>query len=139
MESLNPNQNQTLTKTTNLKLHKSEKLCSQTAIDALFDHKQAAKGALAYPLRLVCSPRIGARRPGAAPVQFLISVPKRRLRHAVDRVLMRRRIREAFRLNRDKITADPAQPLDIAFIYVGSTLTSFARVEHSMAKLLASL
>ena len=134
MES--PNQ---ATKTTNLKLHKSEKLCSQTAIDALFDHKQAAKGAIAYPLRIVSAPRTSPRRCGAAPVQFLISVPKKRLRHAVDRVRMRRLIREAFRLNRDKITADPAQPLDIAFIYVGSTLSSYARVERAMIKLLATL
>lgn len=124
---------------TNLKLHKSEKLCSQTAIDALFGHNQAAKGAIAYPLRIVSAPRTSPRRHGAAPVQFLISVPKKRLRHAVDRVRMRRLIREAFRLNRDKITADPSQPLDIAFIYVGSGLTSYARVERAMVKLLATL
>lgn len=124
---------------TNFKLHKSEKLCSQTAINALFDHNKDAKGAIAYPLRIVSAPRTAPRRNGAAPVQFLISVPKKRLRHAVDRVRMRRLIREAFRLNRDKITADPAQPLDIAFIYVGSGLTSYARVERAMIKLLATL
>ena len=140
MDSLNRKQtNASLSPKQNLKLHKSEKLCSQTAIDALFGPNRTAKGALAYPLRLVLAERVGPRRPGAAPVQFLISVPKKRLRHAVDRVLMRRRIREAFRLNRDKIPEGVSVPLDIAFVYVGSSLTSYARVERAMVKLLSSL
>ena len=122
-----------------LNLSKSEKLCSQTAIDALFARRTDAKGALAYPLRLVAMERTVGRRPGAAPVQFLISVPKKRLRHAVDRVLMRRRIREAYRLNRHLIAPDRERPLDIAFVYVGSTLTSYARIERAMARLLATL
>lgn len=138
MDSLNRNQTNT-SRRRNLKLHKSEKLCSQTAIDALFGPNKAAKGALAYPLRLVCAERVGQRRHGAAPVQFLVSVPKKRLRHAVDRVLMRRRIREAFRLNRDIIPESAASPVDIAFIYVASSLCSYARVERAMVKLLSSL
>lgn len=145
MDSPNPTtQNQNLTTATStqrsdLRLRKSEKLCSQTAIDALFGPNPAAKGALAYPLRLVYAPRAGSRRPGAASVQFLVSVPKKRLRHAVDRVCMRRRIREAFRLNRDRITADLSTPLDVVFIYVGRDLTSYAKVERAMKKLLAGL
>ncbi len=122
-----------------LNLNKSEKLCSQTAIDALFAARTGAKGALAYPLRLVRAQRHSPSRPGAALVQFLISVPKKRLRHAVDSVLMRRRIREAYRLNRHLIPSTAELPLDIAFIYVGSTLTSYARIERAMARLLSSL
>ena len=56
----------------NLKLHKSEKLCSSTAIDALFARK--GKGALAFPVRMVVAK--GERSHGAQ-VQFLISVPKK--------------------------------------------------------------
>lgn len=52
---------------------------------------------------------------------------------------MRRRIREAFRLNRDRITADLSTPLDVVFIYVGRDLTSYAKVERAMKKLLAGL
>lgn len=122
-----------------LNLNKSEKLCSQTAIDALFASRTAAKGALAYPLRLVAMERTTPRRPGAARVQFLISVPKKRLRHAVDRVLMRRRIREAYRLHRNLIPDEPGRNLDVAFIYIGSTLTSYARIERAMSRLLSGL
>ncbi len=33
-------------------------------------------------------------------LQMLVTVPKKKRRRAVDRVLMRRRIREAYRINR---------------------------------------
>ena len=121
-------------------LKKSEKLCSQTAIDALFSPATAAKGALAYPLRMVSAPRSGVRRPGAAPVQFLISIPKKRLRKAVDRVKMRRRVREAYRLNRERIRRlNPEENLDVAFVYIANTLTPYDRVERAMKKLLSTL
>lgn len=117
-----------------LRLPKSERLCSTTAIDALF---ASGKGTLAYPLRLVSAP---AASKNGAPTgnRFVIVVPKKRLRHAVDRVLMRRRIREAYRLNRlapDGATA----PLDLAFIYVANTPLDYQRVEAAMKRLLAAL
>lgn len=124
---------------TDLRLRKSEKLCAQTAIDALFGPNSAAKGALAYPLRLVYAPRSGSRRSGSAKIQFLVSVPKKRLRHAVDRVRMRRRIREAYRLNRHHIPAGIDGALDLAFIYVGRGLTSYEKVERAMVRLLSEL
>lgn len=121
-------------------LKKSEKLCSQTAIDALFSPTTAAKGALAYPLRMVSAPRSGMRRAGAAPVQFLISIPKKRLRKAVDRVKMRRRVREAYRLNRGLIRAmNPEENMDVAFVYIANSLTPYDRVDRAMKKLLSAL
>lgn len=110
------------------RLPKSERLCSTAAIDALF---ASGKGALAYPLRMLAAPA------GAPRSRFVIVVPKKRLRHAVDRVLMRRRIREAYRLNRP---ADaPAEARDLAFIYVADTTIDYHRVEAAMKRLLASL
>lgn len=106
------------------RLPKSERLCSTAAIDALF---ASGKGALAYPLRMLAAPA------GAPKSRFVIVVPKKRLRHAVDRVLMRRRIREAYRLNR------PAEARDLAFIYVADTTIDYHRVEAAMKRLLASL
>ena len=69
--------------------------------------------------------------------RFLVSVPKKRIRHAVDRVTMRRRIREAYRLNRDIVPRDIS--VDIAFIYVADKLLPYSRIETSMRRLLASL
>ena len=69
--------------------------------------------------------------------QFLISVPKRRLRHAVDRVTVRRRIREAYRLNR-ALLSTPA-PIDVAFIYLADSVVASDKIHRAMRRLLAEM
>ncbi len=119
-------------------LGKTHKLCSKTAIDRLFSPHaiQPSSTALAYPLRAVWGQNND--RATGEPVQFLISVPKKRLRHAVDRVTMRRRIREAYRLNRHQNEPTSA-PIDIAFVYISDNLEPYSRVEKSMQKLLQKI
>lgn len=70
---------------------------------------------------------------------FLISVPKKRLRHAVDRVKMRRRIREAYRLNHGEFPLPADVKADMAFVYVADRLTDYAAVCSAMRRILASL
>lgn len=120
------------------RLPKSTKLCSQTAIDRLFAQRDV-EAALAYPLRVVWGEN--ARRAHGDAVQFVVSVPKKRIRHAVDRVLMRRRIREAYRLNRHRFIPSETDLLqkDILFIYVGNTPESYSKVEASMRRLLRKI
>lgn len=123
------------------RLYKFEKLCSETAIGRLYAHAapgdpDAPQAQLVYPLRAVWRLN-SARRPSIDCPQFLISVPKKRLRHAVDRVAMRRRIREAYRLNRSLLP--PSLPLDIAFGYVGNGLCDYARIESAMQRLLTRI
>ena len=127
------------TPTQSLRLYKKEKLCSAIAIGQLFGPGAAddVNSALAYPLRMVW--RNNPRRSSDAAVQFLVSIPKKRIRHAVDRVLMRRRVREAFRLIRHQYPVDPALRLDVAFIYVGNAKEPYDRVERSMSRLLKTL
>lgn len=123
-----------------LRLYKKEKLCSTTAIDILFGRGGVSvsnKSALAYPLRAVW--RQNGFRRSDAPVQFLISVPKRRLHHAVDRVLMRRRIREAYRLARPEFPMPAGLRIDVAFIYVASEVVPYAAVERAMHRLLGRI
>lgn len=119
-----------------LGLYKKEKLCSSTAIEQLFDGG-AEFSRLAFPLRAVA--RSNSRRHSDAPVAFLISVPKKRLRHAVDRVLMRRRIREAYRLCHQDYTYPDGTRIDLAFIYVANTLLPYSTVDKAVKKILASL
>lgn len=122
-----------------LRLYKREKLCSQTAIDTLFPqgrnhHPDAGThSVMAFPWRAVW--RINPRRTNDVP-QFLISVPKKRLHHAVDRVQMRRRMREAYRLNRQLI---PDCNADIAMIYVADRCLPFDDCRRSVRKILSKI
>jgi len=120
-------------------LGKSHKLCSKVAVDHLFATRDSGNTLLAFPLRAVWAENAG--RATGEKVQFLITVPKKRLRHAVDRVTMRRRIREAYRLARPAFAhaRQDAPALDIAFIYVANTLEPYARVEKAMHRILTKL
>jgi ribonuclease P protein component len=120
------------------KLYKKEKLCSVIAIEQLFAGNGAdCHSALAYPLRIVW--RENNRRASDAPVQFLISIPKKKLRHAVDRVQMRRRVREAYRLNHHSYPLPDGKRVDVAFIYVAKNLEPYAKVESAMHRLLKKI
>ena len=119
-------------------LGKQHKLCSKTAIDTLFGSRDGSDAMLVYPLRAVWR-RSGDREGSDDPtLRFLISVPKKKLRHAVDRVQMRRRIREAYRLHRPALVppTGEAQPVDVAFIYVADHLEHFGRVDRAMMRIL---
>lgn len=120
-----------------LRLYKSEKLCSVTAINTLFDRHAANFTHAAFPIRVFW--KVNGERKTGAPLQFLISVPKKRLRHAVDRVTMRRRIREAFRLHHQDYRLPEGVKIDVAFVYVDSKLHSYQRVEGSMRRILNSI
>ncbi len=115
-----------------LRLYKKEKLCSEIAIAKVFNRSDPATSSVsAYPL--VASWRLNDTRQVTCP-RFLVSIPKKKVRHAVDRVWLRRRVREAYRLHRGLIPAD--SPLDIAFIYVGKTILPYAVIEKAMTRLL---
>ena len=129
-------------------LGKPHKLCSKTAIDALFGRRDGVGNAiLAYPLRAVWTQDTadthadGTAASTRPTVRFLISVPKKKLHHAVDRVQMRRRIREAYRLQRPaSVPPDgTVPPVNVAFIYVADHLEHYGRVERAMQRILARI
>ena len=119
-----------------LKLNKSEKLCSRTAVNSLFDE---GKSLMAFPLRAAY--RVRPR--GEQPLQFLISIPKKRIRKAVDRVTLRRRTREAYRLNRHELLTPVLERLDcgvdIAFVYLDNTPAPYSVVNEKMISLLTRI
>ena len=76
---------------------KSERIHSLKQIDELFGGGKS-RALSAFPIRVVY--RYVHRLPTEAPFQVLISVPKRNLKHAVDRNRVKRQLREAYRLNK---------------------------------------
>lgn len=77
------------------------------------------------------------------PMQFMVTVPKKKRRKAVDRVLMRRRIREAYRLNRGEILKSLPQNLwatiSIGVVYIHTENLPYSVVEDKMCSLLTRL
>lgn len=69
---------------------------------------------------------------------MLLSVPKKRFKHAVDRNRIKRQLREAYRHNKgllaDLMPADKA--VDIAFIWQASTHLPTKAVEQRVVSLL---
>lgn len=86
-------------------LPKSERLAARSDIGRLFTCGEAF---LVYPVKCTCR-----FRPGARDNRMMVIVPKRNYKRAVDRNLLKRRMREAYRLHRSEIG------VDVAFSYVG--------------------
>jgi len=68
--------------------------------------------------------------------RMMVSVPKRNFKHAVDRNLLKRRIREAFRKNRALLGGRSA---DILFVYLAKEKYDYERIESSVVEILGSL
>ena len=110
---------------------KKERIVSNLLIETLFE-KGNSQSLAAYPLRAVFLKK--ERQQGHAPVQILISVPKK----PVDRNRVKRQIREAYRLHKQLlgncITDD--QELLIAFIWLSDSHCPSNEVEKRMISLL---
>jgi len=118
------------------KLNKNEKLRSRIAIDLLFGEGGSL---MAFPLRAA----FRLRPQGEQSVQFLISIPEKRIRKAVNRVTLRRRTREAYRLNRNELLVAQLQRLgmgvDIAFIYLDSKPAPYSVINEKVTSLLTRI
>ena len=86
------------------RFHRFERLKSEKTISLLFKKGQSFS---CYPLRLVylvIDPLSkSAETPNLSPIQFSLSVSKKNFKHAVDRNILRRRVREAYRLHKHEL------------------------------------
>ncbi|MCC8146513.1 MAG: ribonuclease P protein component [Bacteroidales bacterium] len=115
---------------------KGERLSSQKEIDLLFNEGFSY---MAYPLRIVF---VGNKPFSDMPAAVLVSVPKKRFKHAVTRNRIKRLIREAYRLNKLSFLQFLEQKDKgalIAFIYVGKDVCSYKDMEGAMKKALNTL
>ncbi len=94
---------------------------------------------MAFPLRAAYR----LRQPGDNRVQFLVSIPKKRIRRAVNRVTLRRRVRESYRLARRQLLIPALEQcgagVDIAFVYLDRVPAPYSVIEQKMASLLSRI
>jgi len=115
-------------------LSKDERLCSKKQIEKLFTEGDTF---LVYPLKIVYT-EIESK--GLGPAQVVFAVSTKIFKKAVFRNLVKRRMREAYRLNKQLLQAEnnPA-PLGIVFIYIGKKILDFHSIEKAMKRSLALL
>jgi ribonuclease P protein component len=117
--------------------HKDERLCSRKLIGTLF---LSGRSFLCYPLKVVYA--LTEVREGEFPVQAGFTVPKKNFKRAVKRNLLKRRIREAYRLQKQELYTfldSRDQQLAMMFIYVGKEPLSYRKIEGSVKKAILRL
>ncbi|MCG6188247.1 ribonuclease P protein component [Maribellus maritimus] len=108
---------------------KKEKLCSKKMIDQLFSEGVSF---ISFPLKVIYLP---CELPVKNKVQIGFSVSKKNFKKAVQRNLLKRRMREAYRLNKHLLTEKEAEKqLAIFVIFIGKKILDYNTIEQSMIK-----
>ena len=113
---------------------KSERLCSKKILGELFKKGSATvRTFYLFPFRVLYIPQSEISPEGNATLPaIVITVPKRLFKRAVDRNLIRRRVREAYRLNKQLLGHQTPPPAYIAFLYTAKQIISFEEIEKGM-------
>lgn len=117
--------------------NKEERLCNVKLIDKLY---HSSSSFLVYPFRILWTP---ADSDSAFPVQILISVPKKKFKRAVDRNLLKRRIREIYRLNKSKdlypFLNQRSEKIILGINYIGKEIADYSSLEKKFINTLQRL
>lgn len=114
-----------------------EHLKSKKVIERLYAEGTSVT---AYPLRAVFIEQTIEEQDVTAAI--LISVAKKRFRHAVDRNLVKRRIREAYRTSKHpfiETLENNGKRMAVAILYIDTRHNSTAFIKRKMEKLLDSI
>lgn len=110
--------------------HKKEHICLRRDIETLFS--AGSRSLSLFPLRVTY--RCVEPAPEQPAVKVLLSVAKRRLRHAVDRNCVKRRIREAYRTQKNLLcdSLAPDVKLHLAFVWLADKPLPSALIRQRM-------
>ena len=115
---------------------KDERLSVEKIIEKLFS---GGKIFLIYPYRVVWL----EHEPGTKyPAQILISVSKKKFKKAVDRNLIKRRTREAYRKNKSsfyKFLTNNDKNCAFALIYISNEIALYKEIEQKIILILQRL
>ena len=92
---------------------KAERITGKILVDRLFEGGGASF--VAFPFRIVYMPL----PKGKAPASILVSIPKKRFHHAVDRNRIKRQVRESYRKQKYIVwQAAEEQEISIAIAFI---------------------
>jgi ribonuclease P protein component len=121
---------------TNNRFVKAERLSSKRRLDLLFQKGSSNWEGCLRMTYLLSNEALDA------PIQIMFSVPKRQFRKAVDRNLLKRRMRESYRTNKhdlyEKIKAENKYLL-LALLYVGKEIEEYVEIESRLKRLLTKI
>jgi ribonuclease P protein component len=116
---------------------KEERLCNKKLIDQLYHNGSSF---LCYPFKVSWTV---TAEPQLFPAQILFSVAKKRYKRAVDRNLIKRRIREAYRLHKQQYLYSPLSDANKNIVFsigfIGKEIAPYDFIEKKMLKLLSQL
>jgi ribonuclease P protein component len=111
-----------------------ERLKDARLITELFE---TGKSFLIFPVKVVWMESLNA---GSTPAKVVFTVSKRSFKHAVMRNLLKRRMREAYRLNRAVFTEENSRSgLLVAFVYIAREELPYSVISKSMKNALKRL
>ena len=116
--------------------HKTERLCSKKTIGALFASGETFLG---YPLKVVF---VKTQADQVSPVLAAFSVSKRNFKQAVKRNFLKRRMREAYRLNKNQFYSllnEKESRLAVMFIFVGKEICEYELIKKGMTAALKKI
>lgn len=105
---------------------KAERLCSKVLIDSLIENGRSLSSP---PFRLTWQ----KTEEGPAPVQVLITVPKRIYKRAVDRNLLKRRMREVYRKNKKDLYKSVGEGnILLMIVYTSGKIMEYKEMEEKI-------
>ncbi|MGM0946593.1 MAG: ribonuclease P protein component [Bacteroidota bacterium] len=114
----------------NYRFPKKERLHAQKLIKELFNEGSSF---FLYPFKILY-----LKKDSLESHQVLVSVSKRKIKKAVHRNFVKRRIKESYRLNKHSLKSTNGYAL-IGLIYVSSDLIEFHEIDQKIQKILPKL
>ncbi|WP_243349883.1 ribonuclease P protein component [Parabacteroides sp. FAFU027] len=120
--------------TSDFTLSKAERISRKLVIDKLF-----TKGTsfVVYPIRVVY---VTSTEEQEAQAAMMVSVSKKKFKRAVKRNYIKRRVKEAYRLNKHLLQIpESVGNISIAFIYLSGGFKSFDSLNQKMEEIMLQL